>query len=261
MWAKKLIQRGGSPGRAPNNSQAPSKAPTAQPSKGPASQANALAKQLPQWACDGKGQPRDKQPPSPNQAASQRGLSAEPKVKGQVQKPQSVSKPVYTHDSKLVSASRRCRSHSPSHRLEVVDGWVGGDGRQERMVKSQECLVVPSQWNLTSVDHDFLSSSFPPPSPASRSSRFLQVHHQKFQCSLSSQDLRSTSPVSPSPGSVPCLVSLDDTVVSLVSPLPHLIQLHPPLPLQVVGQVLIERRSCSPYGSPFGSRYVRPIET
>lgn len=217
MWAQKLIQRGGSPGRAPDNSQTPSKTPTAQPSQGPASQANALAKQLPQGACDGKGKHTDKRPPSPNQAASQLGLSAEPKVKGQVQKPQSVFKPVSIQASKGVSVSRRCRSHSPSCRIDVdVDEWPGEDGR---MVKSG-CLMVPSHLKLPSVDVDVLSSSFHPHSPASLRGGFLQVPHQKLRCSLSSQDLRSTSPTASSSGAVPCLLFPG-------SPLPHLTHLCP----------------------------------
>lgn len=239
LRAQKRSQRGCSPGHIQNNDQAASKAanktPAEQPSQGPVSQSNMLPKQYPQGACDGKERPRGRFL-SPNQAAIQVVKSAEPKVKGQVQKPQSGPNPASNPAIKRVSACHRSRSHSPRCRIEVdvvEPECQGGWRKGMRAVSSQECLVVPSHWGATSPDpDDLLSKSFPPPvfiqrrswAPACSSAGFLQVPSNR-QCSFSSPSLLSTSPAN----SAPCCdavrhlspLSSDDACSSVRSSSPH----------------------------------------
>lgn len=124
-------------------------------------------------------------------------LSPNPQIKepqpfsqstGQVQKSQSGSITVPNPAAKLVSARSRGRSHSPCCRIDVDiepeynSGWSKG----MRPALSSECLMVPSDWEVTEFDlNDPLSQSFPVStlqsalsnsySPASNSSSFLQV--------------------------------------------------------------------------------------
>lgn len=192
-----------------------------------------LPKQYPQGACDRKERPRDRFL-SPNQAAIQVVKAAEPKVKGQVQKPQSGPNPASTPAVKLVSACHRSRSHSPRCRIEVdvVEPECQGGWREGmKAVSSQECLVVPSHWGSTSPDpDDLLSKSFPLQSfiqrrswaPACSSAGFLQVPSNR-QCSFSSSCLLSTSPTNSAPcwDAVHSPLSSDDACSSVRSSCPH----------------------------------------
>lgn len=197
------------PGHIQNNNQAASKAanktPTEQPSQGPVSQSNVLPKQYPQGACDRKERPRDRLL-SPNQAAIQVAVSAEPTVNGQVQRSQSPS-PASIPAIKLVSARARSRSHSPCCRIDVDVDVVepecqGGWRKVMKAASCQDCLMVPSDCEAPSPHpHDLLSISFPPQSfiqrrlyaPAGHSANFLQVPSNPWQ-GFSSHCPLSTSP-------------------------------------------------------------------
>lgn len=140
-------------------------------------------------------------------------VSAEPKVQGQVQKPQSGPNPIV----KLVSGRPRCRSHSPRCRLDVdvePEGQAGGRIGL-RQVSCQEGLLVPSAWEVTSPDSDPLSKSFPPQQSSTKRHSYALAHNSAgclrlptgLQRSASSEYLKSTD-------SAACW----DTDLSLVSP-------------------------------------------
>lgn len=158
--------------------------------------------EYPQGACDRKERPRDTLL-SPSQAAIQIVVSAEPRVKGQVQKPQSGLNPTSIPAIKLVSARPRCRSHSPRCRIDVdvvQPECQGGWRKGEKAVSCPEWVEVPSDWEAMSPDpYDLLSKSFPPLiqnrlcTPACNSAGFLQVPGN-LQRSFSSHCLLSTSP-------------------------------------------------------------------
>lgn len=177
------------------------KTPTEQPGRGPVSQ-SALPKQNPQGAGDKKERPKESLLSPPKQAAIQ-VVSAEPKVKGQMQMPHSGVKPVSIPAFNPVSVRPRCRSHSPCCRIEVdvEEECQGGSRKEKRLVSSQECLVGHSSWECTSPDpNDLVSKSFPPlfsmQNRVCRSDGFLQVPNNDLQRSLSCQSLLSRSPPS-----------------------------------------------------------------
>lgn len=231
------------------------KTPTEQLGRGPVSQ-SVLPKQNPQGAGDRKERAKESLLSPPNQAAIQ-VVSAEPKVKGQIQIPHSGAKSVSIPAFKPVSARPRCRSHSPRCRIDVdvEEECQGGYGKVTRQVRSQECLVGHSSWECTSPDpNDLLSNSFPPLSSmqnrhslACNSGGFLQVPNNDLQRSLSSQCLLSSSPPSPA--------SSSGAVHSPVLNMGHLTPLL--VPYQVCNlHVLIPQMtpSCSRDRSPFASQ-------
>lgn len=136
-------------------------------------------------------------PLSPNQAA-QVLVSAEPKVQGLVQKPQSGPNP----NVKLVSGRPRCRSLSPRCRLDVDVGPEGQAGGRIGLgpVSCQEGLLVPPAWEVTSPDSDPLSKSFPPLQPSTKRHLYALAHNSAdclllptdLQRSVSSEYLKST---------------------------------------------------------------------
>lgn len=125
-------------------------------------------------------------------------VSAEPKVQGQVQKPQSGPNP----NVKLVSGRPRCRSHSPRCRLDVDVGPEGQAGGRIGLgpVSCQEGLLVPPAWEVTSPDSDPLSKSFPPLQPSTKRHSYALAHNSAdclrlptdLQRSVSSEYLKST---------------------------------------------------------------------
>lgn len=225
------------------------KTPTEQPGRGPVSQ-SALPKQNPQGAGDRKERPKESLLSPPNQAAIQ-VVSAEPKVKGQIQIPHSGAKLVSIPAIKPVSVRPRCRSHSPRCRIEVdvEEECQGGYRKGTRQVSSQEYLVGHSSWECTSPDpNDLLSKSFPPPSSiencyslSCHSGVFLQVPNNDLQRSLSFQSLLSSSPPRPA--------SSSGAVHSPVLNPGHLTHLLAPYQVPIP-QVT---PSCSPNRPPFAS--------
>lgn len=226
------------------------KSPTEQPGRGPVSQ-SALPKHNPQGAGDRKERPKESLLSPPNQAAIQ-VVSAEPKVKGQIQIPHSGAKLVSIPAFKPVSVRPRCRSHSPRCRIEVdvEEECQGGYRKGVRPVSSQEYLVGHSSGEGTSPDpNDLLSKSFPPLSSiqnryslACNSDGFLQVPSNDLQRSLSSQCLLSSSPPSPA--------SSSGAVHSPVLNMGHLTHLLVPYQFPIP-QVT---PSCSPDQPPFASQ-------
>lgn len=232
------------------------KTPTEQPGCGPVSQ-SALPKQTPQGAGDGKEKPKESLLSPPNQAAIQ-VVSAEPKVKGQMQMPHSGAKLGSAPAFKPVSVRPRCRSHSPRCRIEVdvEEECQGGHRKGMRQVSIQEYLVGHSSWECTSPDpNDDLSKSFPsfPSSTQNRGSLacnsggFLKVPNNDLQRSLSFQSLLSTSPPSPSYswGAVHRPVLNMEHPTYLLVPC-QVRNLHVPIPQLTP--------SCSPDRSPFASQ-------
>lgn len=109
---------------------------------------------------------------------------------GQVLRPQSGPIPVFNPAGKLVSGRPRCRSHSPSYRIDIdIEEDQGGWKKGTRPAVSSENLKVPSDWEVTAFDlADPLSQSFPGDalktalprqrnsySPASGSGNHLQI--------------------------------------------------------------------------------------
>lgn len=232
LRAQKCSQSGCSPGHSQNNNQAARKAanksPTEQLSRGPVSQSNVLPKQCPQGACDRKEIPRDRLL-SPNQAAIQVVVSAEPKVKGQVQKPQAGPIPAV----KPVSALPCDRSHSPCCRIDVdvvEPEYQGGWRKGTKAVSCRECLVVPYNWEAPAPGPDVLFISFPKQSFSNscfyaapcNSAASLQVP-SNLQCRHSSHGLLSTSPTNSAScwDAVHSPASSDDTCSSVGSLSPH----------------------------------------
>lgn len=227
------------------------KTPTEQPGRGAVSQ-SALPKQNPQGAGDRKERPKESLLSPPKQAAIQ-VVSAEPKVKGQMQMPQSGAKLVSIPASNPVSVRPRCRSHSPRCRIEVdvEEECQGGYRKETRLLSSQEYLGGHSSWECISPGlNDLRSKSFPPLSSMQNrlslvcsSGDFLQVPDNNLQRSLSCQFLLSSSPPSPA--------SSSESVHSPGSNMGHLTQFL--VPCQVYDLHVLSPQvtlSCSPDRSP-----------
>lgn len=150
---------------------------------------------------------RDRPLSVPNQAAIQGLMCPDPQLKAlqpypqsprQVQEPRSGSNSISIPAVKLVSDRSRCRSHSPSHRIDVdiEPEYQGGWQRGMMPAASAENLMVPSDWMVTPFDStDPLSQSFPDSalysalprqrnsySPASNRGNFLQVPDKNGLC-------------------------------------------------------------------------------
>lgn len=205
LRAQKLNERGRSPGPSREHNQAAGHGPSKGPSKshssqGLVSQSNVAHKPylLPS---NQKEKPRDRPLSTPSQAAIQRHVSPDSKLKapqaypqsqGEVQRPQSGSISLSIPAINLVSPRVRASSHSPCRRIEVdiEEECQGGLQKGMRSAISQECLMLPSDLEVTAFDEtDFLSQSFPAGqinlararqrgnffSPASGSGNFLPI--------------------------------------------------------------------------------------
>ncbi|KAK9533924.1 hypothetical protein VZT92_009012 [Zoarces viviparus] len=198
--AQKLSSRSHSPGPIQGNSQAPGQGPSKGPSKShkehsnqaPVSQSNPVPNAYPLGPQ--KEKPRDWLLSGPSQSAIQGLMPPDlqfarqhhPQSPGQVQGPQSGSNTVSIPAVKLVSDSRRSRSHSPCGRIDVdiepqfKDGWM-------RSVSSER-LSSPSELE---VPTDFLSQSFPYNALYSSSPRYRHSSSPASNSSLQVPDNNS----------------------------------------------------------------------